>query len=110
MSVGSDYSVTPEDVQTAAANCASTAAQLDTELTALKSYVMDLEAQWQGIASQTFSALMADYTLYSQMLENALIDIGQGLTGNYVNYSDAEQTNISSLQTVHGDLPGANFA
>ncbi len=110
MSDGTDYGVTPEAVQTAAANCAATAALLDTELTSLKNYVIDIETQWQGIASQTFSALMNDYTIYSQMLENALTDIGQGLNGNYVNYSDAEQTNISGLQAVHGEIPGANFA
>jgi WXG100 family type VII secretion target len=106
MSAGFDFRVLPDDVVAAASNCDATAGNLQTQLAALKSYVVGLEAQWQGIAAQTFAALMADYDTFSIMLNNALTDIGSGLRGNYVNYTDAENSNISSLQQVHGEIPG----
>jgi len=109
MSVGTDFKVGPEDLAQSATNCDNTAEELGTQLNALKAWVEDLETQWLGIASQTFSALMNDYQIYSTMLQNALTDIGSGLRGNYVNYTGAEQTNISNLQKVNGELPGANF-
>lgn len=110
MSIGSDFKAPPGDISAAAVNCDTTASELGQQLDALKSWVMDLEGQWLGIASQTFSALMNDYQVYSNMLQNALTDIGSGLRGNYVNYTDAEQTNINNLQNVNGELPGANFS
>jgi WXG100 family type VII secretion target len=108
---GSDnvFGVLPVEVQTAAKSCGTTADQVQGQLQALKSFVQNLEGEWQGIAAQTFQSLMTDYDIYSTMLENALRDIGQGLTGNYVNYTDAENANISSLVSVNGDIPGGNF-
>lgn len=110
MSYGLDFKVTPAEISTAAANCDSTATELAAQLDSLRQYVMGLEAEWQGIAAQTFTSLMADYQIYSTMLHNALTDIASGLRGNYVNYTDSEDTNIANLQQVGGEIPGANFA
>ncbi len=110
MASGIDYKVTPADVVAAATSCDNTAAELQTQLAELKSYVVSLEEEWRGIAAQTFTALMADYDVYSNMLQNALTDIGSGLRGNYVNYDDTENQNIRNLQQVNGQIPGANFA
>ena len=104
-----DFRVGPGDLAQAAVNCDSTASELGQQLASLQRYVINLEAVWQGISAQTFSELMNDYQTYSTMLQNALTDIGSGLRGNYVNYRDAEQTNISNLQNVNGELPGAHF-
>jgi WXG100 family type VII secretion target len=109
MSVGSDFKAPPGDISTAATNCDATASEIGQQLSALAAWVNELEGMWLGIASQTFNELMNDYNVYSTMLQNALTDIGSGLRGNYVNYTDAEQTNINNLQTVNGELPGANF-
>jgi WXG100 family type VII secretion target len=102
--------VTPADVSQAATNCDNTAETLQSQLNSLQSYVEDLESQWHGIASNTFSDLMTDYKIYADMLESALRDIAAGLRGNYVNYSTSEETNIANLKQVNGELPGANFA
>jgi WXG100 family type VII secretion target len=103
---GVDFRVLPEDVATAAVNCDSTASELQVQLASLKAYVVSLEGQWLGIASQTFAELMADYDAFSTMLNDALTDIGSGLRGNFVNYTDAESSNIGNLQAVHGEIPG----
>jgi hypothetical protein len=52
---------------------------------------------------------MTDYDTFAKMLHNALVDIGSGLRGNYVNYTDGESQNIANLQPIHGDIPGANL-
>jgi WXG100 family type VII secretion target len=109
-SPGADFTVTPTDVIAAANSARNTAANITEQLGALKSYVVSLEAEWKGIAAGTFSALMADYDIYAQMLNQALTGISDGLNGNYVNYSESEQQNINNLQAVNGVLPGANFA
>lgn len=107
---GSAYQVTPADIAAAATSCTNTASQIDEQLSTLKSYVVNLESEWKGIAANTFTSLMTDYDTYAIMLHNALTDIASGLQGNYVNYTDAEQTNLNNLQTVNGSLPGANFS
>lgn len=107
---GSGFTVTPEYVQAAAHSANATAANIAEQLAALKSYVVALEDQWKGIAAGTFSALMADYNIYSQMLNQALTGIGSGLQGTYVNYTESEQQNINNLQQVGGTIPGGNFA
>jgi WXG100 family type VII secretion target len=106
----SDYSVTPDDISAAAAAATNTANEIADQLAALKGYVQSFEAGWQGIAATAFQSLMNDYDVFAQMLNNALTDIASGLRGNYVNYTDAEQQNISNLQKVNGAIPGANFS
>ncbi|GAA2373634.1 WXG100 family type VII secretion target [Dactylosporangium salmoneum] len=104
-----DFKVTPEYVANAAANCDATANEIQAQLAALKSYVVNLEATYHGVAATTFQALMQDYDTFGRMLNNALTDIGSGLRGNYVNYTDTEQQNISNLVPIQGDLPGARL-
>jgi WXG100 family type VII secretion target len=107
---GSDFQVTPEEI-TAAANAAdNVAGEINDELAVIKNYVMTLEAEWRGIASNTFQSLMTDYAVFSQMLNQSLTDIASGLRGNYVNYTASEEANIGNLKTVNGAIPGANFA
>jgi len=107
---GNQFAVTPEYVQAAARSANATAENIAEQLAALKNYVVSLEDQWKGIAAGTFSALMADYDVYGRMLNDALTGIGSGLQGNYVNYTESEEQNISNLQSVGGSIPGGNFA
>jgi WXG100 family type VII secretion target len=94
-------------VSQASLSCASTAEQVQDQLDALRSYVVSLEEIWQGIAQDTFQELMHDYDIYARMMHDALVDIGSGLSGNYVNYREAEAENLANLQPVDGDLmPG----
>jgi WXG100 family type VII secretion target len=100
------YRVTPAEIQTAAQQCNTTAQEVQGQLGALKAYVMNLETEWLGVASQTFNALMTDWDIYASMLNQALIGISNGLNGNWANYTDSESRNIANLQQVNGALPG----
>jgi WXG100 family type VII secretion target len=104
-----DFKVTPEEVANGATSCDRTATEIQGQLATLKSYVVNLEAIYHGVAATTFQALMTDYDIYANMLHNALVDIGSGLRGNYVNYTDTENQNINNLLPIHGDIPGARL-
>jgi WXG100 family type VII secretion target len=97
-----NFRVTPELVQEAAANCTSTAAEIDAQLSALRSYVSSLEEIWRGIAQDTFQELMHGYDIFARMMHDALTDIATGLTTNQFNYASAEAANIRNLQPVNG--------
>jgi WXG100 family type VII secretion target len=104
------FGVDPAQVAAVAQQCQTTADEVAAQLGILKNYVLDLETQWHGIASQTFQALMTDWDIYASMLNQALTGIGQGLAGNWHNYTGSEQASIHSLQTVNGSLPGTPCA
>lgn len=111
------FKVTPEMLSAASTACTNTAGQISAQLAVLRNYVVNLEGQWHGVAANTFSELMSDYDVYTRMMNDALTDIGSGLAGNAVNYTEAEQQNINSLQPVNGQavpgqgttLPPSNF-
>jgi WXG100 family type VII secretion target len=102
---GVTYWVTPQALTDAATNTDRTAAEIDAILGTIRNYVMSLEASWQGVAYNTFQTLMQEYDIYARMLRDSLTDIASGLRGNYVNYSESEQTNISNLRSLDGSLP-----
>jgi len=103
----SGWRVTPDDLQQASAFVSSQADEINSEIQALGNYAQSLSQFWQGSAQQAFETLMSDYRTYATMLDNALTDIASGLQGNYVNYSNAEQANLSSIVSVQ--LPTPNF-
>ncbi|MBY8886966.1 WXG100 family type VII secretion target [Streptomyces sp. PTM05] len=104
-----NFKVTPEMISTAATSCDTTAADVDSKLGELKTYVTNLENVWQGIAQNTFQEMMVEYQTYAQMLHNALTDIAQGLRGNYVNYTDSENANLTTIHNVQSQLSAANL-
>lgn len=105
-----DLQVTPEYVSQAAASCKSTANEIQEQLASLQNYIVQMEGWWQGIASNTFQELMTEYSTYSAMLYNALTDIGSGLSGNYVNYTDTEQANVNTITSIQNSLSSTNFS
>ncbi|NED80569.1 WXG100 family type VII secretion target [Streptomyces sp. SID11233] len=105
----SDYQVTPAEISFAASSCDSTAAEVAAQLVTLRTYVLNLEASWQGVAAVRFQGLMQEYDIYSKMLHDALTDIGSGLRGNYVNYTESEQANLNSIKAIQTGLPSANL-
>jgi WXG100 family type VII secretion target len=102
-----DFKVTPEELDQAAATVQSRADTIEQHISELGQYVNNLGEFWQGSAHNAFDELMAQYTVYSARMTNALTDIGNALKGNYVNYSAAEQAAQSSLGAVA--LPPPNF-
>lgn len=105
---GVTYQVTPEYLASAASDTSNTAEQIRSELAQLKSYVASLEESWKGIAHNRFVALMAEYDTLSAMLHDALTGISSGLHGNYVNYKDSEQQNLSNLVNIETAMPGGH--
>ena len=101
--------VTPEMVTAAAQSCDSTAAEIDSDLAGLKSYVQYMHSIWGGVSADQWASLMTDFDVYGRMLHNSLTDIAHGLRGNAVNYIESEQANMASLQAVNGDIPGARL-
>jgi WXG100 family type VII secretion target len=105
----SDFQVTPEYVANAAVSCQTTADEIQEQLATLQAYIQQMEDIWQGIAANTFQDLMLQYSTFATMLYNALTDIGQGLQGNYVNYTGAEQANLNTIVSIEQGLQGTNF-
>lgn len=102
--------VTNDYVAQAAAACKNTADTVRGELESLKTYIENMEAYWQGIAFKTFQDLMTEYSTFSEMLYNALTDIGSGLEGNFVNYHDSEQANIKTITAIQETLSTVHFS
>ena len=105
---GVTYRVTPEYLAQAASSTDNTSAELDAILAQIRAYVVNLEASWQGIAQQTFQTLMSEYDVYAKMLHDSLVDIAAGLRGNYVNYTESEQANITNLKSLDASLPAGD--
>jgi WXG100 family type VII secretion target len=105
---GVTYRVTPEYLAQAASSTENTSAELDAILAQIRAYVVNLEASWQGIAQQTFQTLMSEYDVYAKMLHDSLVDIAAGLRGNYVNYTESEQANITNLKSLDASLPAGD--
>ncbi|MDQ0757683.1 WXG100 family type VII secretion target [Streptomyces canus] len=78
------------------------------ELDALKSYVVAMEANWQGVASNTFQELMREWDMYAAQLQNALLAISNGLDSSADNYIGSEHSNLANLNNV--SLPKANLS
>ncbi|HEY3505730.1 MAG TPA: WXG100 family type VII secretion target [Actinocatenispora sp.] len=98
------YNVTPQYVATAASDCDTTAQDVQTQLGLLRTYVEGLGATWLGVSSAQFAEMMTNFQVYSVALHDALVDIGQGLRGNYVNYVNSEADNLKSLVGIDGNL------
>jgi len=103
------FGTTPEYIRQAAIDCHTTADDIWIMLGSLQNYVIYLESIYHGVAATTFQSLMVDYDIFAKMLHAALNDIGQGLQGNYVNYTQTEEQNIANLQPIGNDIPGAHL-
>jgi WXG100 family type VII secretion target len=103
------FKVTPEYLTMAATSCDSTAGEIQGQLAALKTYVVNMEAYWGGIAAGTFQGLMAEYDLCSAALNDALTGIANGLRGNWGNYTANEQGNLTMINNIQAGLPSPNL-
>ncbi|WP_433349847.1 WXG100 family type VII secretion target [Micromonospora sp. CA-111912] len=101
------YNVTPEYVTQAAADCDRVANDVKTQLTALQTFVTGLGASWLGVSALQFAELMNNFHMHSVHLHDALVEIGQGLRSNVVNYVESEADNVRGLSSINGGLnPG----
>jgi hypothetical protein len=120
------FAVTPDGVQDAARSCDQAANDVLTQLGTLKTFVLNLvgEAsadlgagagvgagvsagsayQWMGVTAAQFGEMMNNVQVYSMMLHDALIDIENGLKGNFVNYVNSEADNLAGIQNIDNGL------
>lgn len=103
---GVTYRVTPEYLAGAASDTTTTASEIEGQLAEIKTYVGSLEAVWGGIAYGRFVSLMAEYDILANMLHQALTGIAGGLHGNYINYTQSEQQNLTNLAAIEASMPG----
>lgn len=103
------FEVTPQYVAEAAADCSNGATEIEQQLQATRAYVFALRDEWDGVAAKNFDALMADFDAFGVMLHNALINIGDGLRGNFNNYTAVEEFATDNLVAVDGEIPGVHF-
>ncbi|MEU4657754.1 WXG100 family type VII secretion target [Streptomyces sp. NPDC023723] len=101
------YRTTPAELKQKAGDIRTTQANVQTELDSLKSYVVNLEAVWGGIAATTFQQLMREWDVHAAHLQQALLAIATGLDGTAGNYMDSEQANLTNLAGVN--LPPARL-
>ncbi|MCO5974955.1 WXG100 family type VII secretion target [Actinoallomurus soli] len=104
------YQVTPEYLAGAVSDTSSAAEQIKAELDHIKTYVNSLEDVWGGVAHDRFVALMAEYDILANILHDSLTTIASGLQGNYLNYVNHEQQNITNLQNIEAGMPGGHTA
>ena len=102
--------VTPEMVSQAATDCDTKAEEVQTQLSALQSFVVGLEDYWKGNASLAHQGLMDAWNRNALELHQALVDIGSGLRGNYVNYQQMEIDNTNNASQLESLLPPANLS
>jgi hypothetical protein len=87
---GVTYRVTPEYLAGAATDTTTTASEIERQLAEIKSFV----------------SLMAEYDILANMLHQALTGIAGGLHGNYINYTQSEQQNLTNLAAIEASMPG----
>ncbi|MFL6055089.1 MAG: WXG100 family type VII secretion target, partial [Actinoallomurus sp.] len=105
---GVTYHVTPAYLQKAQADTWQTSQDIWQALADLRNYVESTQGFWTGPAQATFNSLMQEYDIYARMLYDSLVDISEGLKGNYINYTESEQSNITNLKKIDSSLPAKN--
>jgi WXG100 family type VII secretion target len=105
-----NFQVTPQDITNAATSCNQTAETVSGQLATLKSYIVNLEAVWQGIAAGSFQELMQVYDACSARLTAALDEISSALTSTAFNYTTSEQDNVTSINNLESKLQGLQGA
>ncbi len=101
------YRATPAVLNQAGNDCDTVAADIDTQLQALRAYVESLQGVWKGIAPGTFQGLMVRYQTDSQKLNTALKGIGTTLRFTANQYAQGEEASNSALAGV---MPGGGGA
>ncbi len=101
--------ITPQMLMQANADCLNTAGSIESQLAHIRNAVAELAGSWLGVSSKRYQDLMEDYDAYGVIMNNALHGIGDGLMGNFHNYTTAESTNVAGIEVVHDNLPAANL-
>jgi WXG100 family type VII secretion target len=98
------WSVTPEMVLVASGNASTTADDIYSELTTLQNFVENLGATWLGYASDTFTLMMAEYSIEAKKLHHALLVISELLAKSSGIYVGMEEDNVQGMQVLRSAI------
>lgn len=104
------YHATPDDLKNHAHDIATTQQTIMGEISALRSYVVQMEDIWKGYASNTFQDLMTEWDRYANRLSNVLGEISTALVASADNYAGAEHTNNTLLTNASASMPPARLS
>jgi len=89
----STFQVDSEAVLAHAAAARQTVGRIQAEVSALHSQLEQLQASWRGGAASAFHAVVADWRVTQQRVEDSLTAIGTSLAQAGQQYADIEQHN-----------------
>ena len=92
-----NIAVTPEQLQSVAAQLNAGAANIESTLSQLASQVAPLQSEWQGVAQARFQELWAEWQRSSRGIQEALHGISQLTQQAGANYGDTEQAIATSF-------------
>lgn len=104
------YHATPDDLKDHAHDIATAQQAIKGEISALRSYVVQMEDAWKGYASNTFQDLMTDWDQYATRLGEVLGEISTALVGSADTYANAEHANTTVLTHVSASMPPARLS
>ena len=89
--------VTPEQLQSTAAQLQAGAANIESILSQLEGQVAPLQSEWQGVAQARFQELWAEWHRSSRGIQEALHGIAQLTQQAGANYEQTETSIASSF-------------
>ena len=89
--------VTPEQLQSTAAQLQAGAANIESILSQLEGQVAPLQSEWQGVAQARFQELWAEWHRSSRGIQEALNGIAQLTQQAGASYQDTETSIASSF-------------
>ena len=92
-----NIAVTPEQLQSVAAQLNAGASNIESTLSSLASQVAPLQSEWQGVAQARFQELWAEWQRSSQGIQEALHGISQLTQQAGANYEQTETSIASSF-------------
>jgi len=96
-------------LRTGAADCDTTAGQVDGQLASLRGYIQEVETFWQGSAGGQFQVLMTEFDRLGRELNQALHGISTTLRQNADMYDVTDSTNAGNVSSMMGELPPVRF-
>jgi WXG100 family type VII secretion target len=89
--------VTPEQLQSVAAQLNAGAANIESQLGQLAAQVAPLQSEWRGVAQAQFEALWAEWQRSAAGIQHALHGISQLTAAAGAGYADTEQAIAASF-------------
>jgi WXG100 family type VII secretion target len=101
--------VTAEDLRTASKHCTTTSANVQSEVTQLRSYLAEVATRNRGPAADALQVLSEDWRIAAEKLKVLLEEIARNLIHAANNYEHHESVNYQNIIKVQHNLPTARI-